>query len=60
MTSSGISAARPVMMPAAITTSTGLKRNTNPTTIAAMPISGQRFTACSIVFPRYFLIIFCL
>ncbi len=38
----GICAATPVTIPEIITTSTGLKRNTKPTTITAMPISGQR------------------
>ncbi|EJK91790.1 hypothetical protein UUU_11300 [Klebsiella pneumoniae subsp. pneumoniae DSM 30104 = JCM 1662 = NBRC 14940] len=42
-------------IPEIITTSTGLKRNTKPTTITAMPISGQRdiasciITSCSVV-----------
>jgi hypothetical protein len=29
-------------IPEIITTNTGLKRKTNPTTITAMPINGQR------------------
>ncbi len=43
MVAMGICAATPVTIPEIMTTKTGLKRKINPTTITAMPISGQRY-----------------
>src|SRR5450830_1384523 len=42
--SNGKWAASPVAMEAAVTTNSGLKRKTKPTTMTSTPINGHRFT----------------
>jgi hypothetical protein len=44
MVAMGICAATPVTIPEIMTTKTGLKRKTNPTTITAMPIRAREIS----------------